>query len=131
MNMMVTDAKRTKSDRTDGGGLAPHAFEASLLFKVLGHEGRLMVLSHLRDGPRTVGELQHLVGATQPLVSSHLARLRFEGLVTFEKIGKTSIYALTDDKARQIIDAIGVVFCDGLKDRARCVAQPDSIPSDS
>lgn len=114
MNMMVTDSELAETPGSDGGDFAPYASEASMLLKVLGHEGRLMVLSHLKDGPRTVGELQELMGATQPVISSHLARLRFEGLVTFEKFGKASVYALTDDKARQILDMIGAVFCDGL-----------------
>jgi ArsR family transcriptional regulator len=118
---MVTEVKPVETEISDGGNLAAYAFEASTLLKVLGHQGRLMVLSHLKDGPRTVGELQELMGATQPVISSHLARLRFEGLVTFEKFGKTSIYALADDKARQILDLIGAVFCDGLRDH---VAKP-------
>lgn len=119
MSLMVTDATQPETDGPVGGKLAPYAVEASMLLKVLGHEGRLMVLSHLKDRPRTVGELQDLMGAAQPVISSHLARLRFEGLVSFEKFGKTSVYALTDDKARQILDMIGTVFCDGLRDHLR------------
>ncbi|GKY88486.1 ArsR/SmtB family transcription factor [Sinisalibacter aestuarii] len=117
MDTLVKDAP--DPEPATGGTLAPYAFEASTLLKVLGHEGRLMVLSHLKDGPKTVGELQALMGAAQPVISSHLARLRYEGLVSFDKDGKTSIYALTDDKARLILEMIGSVFCDGLRDHQR------------
>jgi DNA-binding transcriptional ArsR family regulator len=119
---MTTDLKSRPTapgaDRRDAD-LGPFAYEASTLLRALGHEGRLMLLSHLRDGGKTVGELQALTGATQPLVSSHLARLRFEGLVSYEKTGRHSVYFLTDDKARQVLDAIDTVFCSGLRDHLR------------
>jgi len=98
--------------------LAPHAFEASSLLKVLGHEGRLTVLTHLRDGEKTVRQLQALMGASQPVVSSHLARLRFEGVVSFRRVGKSSYYALTDAKAREVLAVLDRVFCPGLGDHA-------------
>ncbi len=94
--------------------LAPHAFEASTLMRTLGHSGRLMVLCHLYDGARTVGELQELVGATQPVVSSHLARLRHEGLVRFERVGKTNHYELADDRVRAVVSLLNSAFCPGL-----------------
>jgi DNA-binding transcriptional ArsR family regulator len=111
-NSTTATADRRRRDK----GLAPVAFEASMLLKVLGHEGRLTVLSHLRDGGRTVGELQKLVGAPQPVVSSHLARLRHEGLVSYERVGRRTTYFLTDAKARQVLDAIDAAFCNGLRD---------------
>ncbi|SMH48665.1 helix-turn-helix transcriptional regulator [Maritimibacter sp. HL-12] len=117
---MTTTATRPDNKRTlrAAEALAPHAFEASSLLKVLGHEGRLTVLTHLRDGEKTVRQLQALMAATQPVVSSHLARLRFEGIVSFRRVGKSSYYALSDDKAREVLEVLDRVFCPGLVDRA-------------
>lgn len=98
-------------------GLGPFAEEASALLKTLGHEGRLLVLCHLREGPRTVSELQELMRTSQPVVSSHLARLRFEGLVDFRKVGKSASYFLVDGRVRRVLDALDAVFCDGCVDR--------------
>lgn len=93
----------------------PNAPEASALFRALGNEGRLTILTHLREGPLTVRELENLTGIPQPMVSSHLARLRFEGLVSFRKVGRSSVYSLEDATARQLLDALDDVFCTGLR----------------
>ena len=60
-----------------------------------------------------------LMPASQSLISTHLARLRHEGLVTFRKIGQNSFYELSDDRVRHVIDALGEVFCDGLRGHIR------------
>lgn len=94
--------------------LAHHAPAVSALMRALGHSGRLLLLAHLRDGPRTVSELQVLLDAPQPVVSSHLARLRREGLVRFERVGKCSLYALQPGPAREVLDHLCTTFCDRL-----------------
>lgn len=94
--------------------LSPHAFEAASLLKTLGHKGRLMILCHLSESEKSVTELQALLPASQALVSSHLARLRYEGLVAFRKDGKTNLYTLKDHKARQVLNLVNDIFCGGL-----------------
>lgn len=94
--------------------LAPHADEVSSVLRVLGHSGRLMVLGHLRDGGKTVTQLQELIDAPQPVVSSHLARLRHEGLVRFERFGKCCVYHLADGPVRDLLDQLDRVFCGGF-----------------
>lgn len=93
-----------------GDRLAPHAFKASNLLKALGNEGRLMILFHLSDGEKTVTKLQALLSAPQALVSSQLARLRHEGMVTFRKEGQISYYVLKDKKTRQVLDLVNTIF---------------------
>lgn len=94
--------------------LGKHSFEASSLLKALGHQGRLMLLSHLSEGEKTVMDLQKLTNASQALVSCHLARLRHEGLVEFRKNGKNCIYSLKDEKVRHVLKVVNDVFCSGL-----------------
>lgn len=94
--------------------ISPHVFEASSLLKALGHQGRLSVLCHLGTGEKTVKELQHLTNASQAITSSNLARLRYEGLVTFRKEGKSCKYFLKNNKARQVLGLVNDIFCEGL-----------------
>ncbi|MFN8630525.1 MAG: metalloregulator ArsR/SmtB family transcription factor, partial [Chloroflexota bacterium] len=49
--------------------------------KVLTDPKRLMLLSALRDGEHTVGDLAAAIGVTLPNASQHLAVLRSAGLV--------------------------------------------------
>lgn len=105
-------ARRRKAKRN---AIAPMAPEISSMLRALGHEGRLQLLDHLRDGPRTVAQLQELMQCSQPMVSSHLARLRYEGLVRFEKQGRCCYYRLADDRTRALLDQLDRVFCDGLR----------------
>lgn len=119
MNILVKDADvaditAQKQPVINGAQLAPHAFKASSLLKALGHEGRLMILCHLSNGEKTVSELQNLLAAPQALVSSQLARLRHEGMVSFRKEGQTNFYTLKDQKTRQVLDLVNTIFCSGL-----------------
>ncbi|WP_456388937.1 ArsR/SmtB family transcription factor [Profundibacter sp.] len=119
MNTAVKETGIAEQNGADlrGASLAPHAFKASSLLKALGHEGRLMILCHLNNGEKTVTELQALLSAPQALVSSQLARLRHEGMVTFRKEGQTSYYSLSDKKARQVLNLVNKIFCGGLTGR--------------
>lgn len=119
MSIIVKDAGTLEPQETviSGANLAPHAFRASSLLKALGHEGRLMILCHLSNGEKTVSELQALLSAPQALVSSQLARLRHERMVTFRKEGQTSYYSLADKKTRQVLNLVNTMFCAGLGGR--------------
>lgn len=116
MNLVVKEADiaALKEPVMNGAQMAPHAFKACTLLKALGNEGRLMILSHLSNGEKTVTELQVLVSAPQALVSSQLARLRHEGMVTFRKEGQISYYTLNDKKTRQVLNLVDTLFCTGL-----------------
>ena len=61
--------------------MAMAAQQASDLMKTLGHKDRLMVLCHLTNGEKSVGELARLLDIPQSPLSQHLARMRKEKLV--------------------------------------------------
>lgn len=84
---------------------------AASFLKALSHEGRLMILCHLSSGEKSVTELEHLLSTRQAAVSQQLARLRLEGLVSCRRDGKVMFYALSDNKARQMIDLVYKLFC--------------------
>ena len=87
---------------------------ASAFLKTLAHEGRLMILCHLSEGERSVGELEALLGMRQAAVSQMLARLRTERLVKARRDGKTIYYTLNDGKAERVIALLYDLFCKPL-----------------
>src|SRR5258708_6972745 len=67
------------------------------LFKALAHPARIRALEVLAGGPRSVGEMQPLVGIELSHLSQQLAVLRRAGLVSARKEGSTVIYAVRDE----------------------------------
>ncbi|MDH2910824.1 MAG: metalloregulator ArsR/SmtB family transcription factor, partial [Candidatus Eremiobacteraeota bacterium] len=57
------------------------------LFKTLAHPARIRLLDALREGEKTVVELQQALDLGQPSVSQHLAALRGKGLVVARREG--------------------------------------------
>src|SRR6056297_1193413 len=91
--------------------MVTNATNASHFLKAISHEGRLMILCYLVSGEKSVKELEDLLSARQAAVSQQLARLRYEGLVTPRRDGKTIYYRLTDDRPRQILEVVYDLFC--------------------
>lgn len=93
------------------GDMARNATEATEFLKALAHEGRLMILCHLVEGERSVGELEALVGARQAAVSQNLARLRADRLVSARRDGRTIHYSLRDPRIATLIGTLYEMFC--------------------
>lgn len=72
-------------------------------FRALGDPTRLRVLQLLAEGERTVGDLAAATGALQGRLSSHLACLRWCGLVTARRQGRQVYYGLSDGRVREIL----------------------------
>jgi DNA-binding transcriptional ArsR family regulator len=60
-------------------------------FRILGHPVRVRILELLRDGERTVGDLQGQLGLDSSGTSQHLGALRRQGLLESRREG-TSVY---------------------------------------
>ena len=90
--------------------LALEAREAADFLKVLGHEGRLMMLFYLCERDHTVTELEQLIMSRQAAVSQQLARLRYEKLVTTRRDGNQIIYSLADDRVREMVATVQRLF---------------------
>lgn len=91
--------------------LAESAADAAAYLKTLAHEGRLMMLCHLIDGEKSVGQLETLLSIRQAAVSQQLARLREEGLVATRRDGKTVYYRLADPRTERLIGTLYELFC--------------------
>lgn len=92
--------------------LMRNARAASDFLKALSHESRLLLLCLLAEGERSVTELENILSLRQPTVSQQLARLRFDGMVTTRREGKTIYYSIANDNVRQVISVIYNIFCE-------------------
>ena len=80
-------------------------------FRVLGEPMRIKLLDRLRDGEATVGELQHVLDASQQNVSKHLGVLLQAGMVSRTKQGTSSVFAIADEGVFELCEHV----CGGLR----------------
>ena len=85
--------------------------EVCLILKSLSHPQRLLIMGHLLDGPKTVGELVELCEASQSQMSQFLTRMKFEGLVSSAKDGKYQVYSLADKRLIRLMKTIQAEYC--------------------
>lgn len=83
-----------------------HAPRASTLLKAMANERRLMVLFHLAEGEKSVGELEKLVGLSQSALSQHLARLRRDSVVQTRRSAQTIYYSLKGVETEVLLGAL-------------------------
>jgi DNA-binding transcriptional ArsR family regulator len=65
---------------------------------------RVQILGCLMDGPRSVSELVEVLEMEQSAVSHQLRILREHGLVAVERVGRRSVYALTDEHVLALLE---------------------------
>lgn len=80
------------------------------LFKALGHPVRIRILELLRDGERTVSELQMALTIDASSVSQQLAVLRGRQLVAGRKEGTSVYYSVTDPQVFELLDTARAIF---------------------
>lgn len=76
------------------------------LCKSLADPKRLMIIHHLRDGPKSVGELTEALGLKQSNTSQHLGVLRKAGVVSAQRKGNTVQYRLVIPKIATACDMV-------------------------
>lgn len=79
-------------------------------FKALAHPGRIKILESLREGEKTVTELQALLDDEPAGASQHLAVLRMKDLVIGRKEGTSVYYSVRDPLIFEILDAARQLF---------------------
>lgn len=95
--------------------LEKHIDKAETLLKLLANSGRLLILIQLGAGEKNVTELVKAVKLSQPAVSQHLARMRYEGLVTARKKGQAVFYKIARPEVLQLVTAVEQIFTKGEK----------------
>lgn len=81
------------------------------LMKSIAHPKRLMLLCHLSNGRKTVGELVNLCKVSQSASSQFLNRMKYEGVITSIKSGKHVYYLIDDPKIKSLIVQLHRIFC--------------------
>lgn len=72
--------------------------------QALATPSRLLILSQLRQGPCSVGDLVEAVGMERSAVSHQLRYLRHLGLVAGDRHGRSIIYQLYDQHVAALLD---------------------------
>lgn len=91
--------------------LSERAAEAAAFLRTMANENRLAILCALEEGERSVGELAETLGASQPNVSQHLAKLKALQLVAARREGTTILYSLASRDAASIIAILHRRYC--------------------
>ena len=82
----------------------------SKILKSLSHPQRLLILCHLAEKAKTVGELEELSGASQSSVSQFLARMKAEGLISSKRDNQYIFYDIEDLRVKKLIQAMHKIF---------------------
>jgi len=98
--------------------LRDNATRATALLKTMANPSRLLILCHLAEGEKSVGELVKAVGASQSGLSQHLAILRREHVVMIRRAGQTIYYSLASVEAAALMRTLYAVFCAKVSRRA-------------
>ena len=95
----------------DPEAMRASADEASEFLKSLGNRHRLLILCHLVEGEKSVGQLAEFLQVRDSTVSQHLSLLRRERIVAGRRDGQTIWYRIESDAARQMMDVLYGNFC--------------------
>jgi ArsR family transcriptional regulator len=88
------------------------ADEVASILKALANPRRLMLLCKLAEQDRmSVGELAEAVGISQSALSQHLAVMRDEGLVAFDRAGQTLHYRIADERLTALRASLYRIYC--------------------
>jgi len=86
------------------------AHHAEAFLKALANRNRLLILCHLVEGERTVGDLEEALSLRQPTLSQQLARLRDDGMVATRRESKNIYYSIASPEAEDIIGRLYDLF---------------------
>lgn len=90
----------------------PLAEAATEKLKVYAQTQRLMILSCLLHGEKTVGGIETATGISQPALSQQLAELRRADMVRTRKVAKQVYYDLADEKIRLCVRTMEAMLGD-------------------
>ncbi|HEY4914799.1 MAG TPA: metalloregulator ArsR/SmtB family transcription factor [Candidatus Dormibacteraeota bacterium] len=80
------------------------------LFKALAHPARIRILELLREGEKSVTELQLALGTEGSTASQQLAILRMNNLVDTRKSGNNIYYRLRDAQVNDLLSVARRMF---------------------
>ena len=97
----MTPADRSRAVRAQ----APPIYRVKAdFFRLLGHPARVRILELLRDGERTVGDLQSELGLDSGGTSQHLTAMRRQGVLDSRRAGPSVYYRVKDPRIFQLLE---------------------------
>ncbi len=92
--------------------LEDRAVEVAGVLRSLANPRRLLLLCKLAEAGRmSVNQLSAALALSQPAVSQHLALLRDEQIVTFERDGQTLFYQIQDRRIEALLANLYQIYC--------------------
>jgi DNA-binding transcriptional ArsR family regulator len=92
--------------------LEQKAGEVALVLKAMANPRRLLLLCKLAEqGRMSVGQLAASLGLSQSALSQHLAVMREEQLVAFDRDGQTLHYRIADERLSALLDSLYRIYC--------------------
>jgi DNA-binding transcriptional ArsR family regulator len=85
-------------------------------FRALGHPVRIRALQLLRDGERTVGALQEVLGLDSGGTSQQLAALRKQGLIEGRRVGTSVFYRVKDPRTLELLELAKAIIVSNLEE---------------
>lgn len=102
---MPTMGHGAQGEKTPAASLdAAGAATVATTLQALATQSRLLMLTRLRQGACTVGDLAVAVEMEQSAVSHQLRLLRHLGLVSGTRSGRSIVYSLYDNHVAQLLD---------------------------
>jgi DNA-binding transcriptional ArsR family regulator len=100
-------------------------------FRVLGHPARVRILELLREGERSVGDLQAELGLDSSGTSQHLGALRRLGLVESRRQGTSVYYRARDPRVFQLLEVARQILSSSLADTQSLLDGLQETPTDT
>jgi len=91
--------------------LKARAPQAAELLRQLSNANRLLILCHISQDERSVGQLEQDLGIKQPGLSQQLAELRQSGLVKTRRESRSIFYSIADERALAVMSMLHEIFC--------------------
>jgi DNA-binding transcriptional ArsR family regulator len=112
---MPTRAPSPEALGSDGQAHPIYRLKADF-FRLLGHPVRVRVLELLRDGERTVGELQTALELDSGGMSQHLTAMRRQGVLESRKEGAKVYYRVKDPRTFQLLAVAREILASQLEE---------------
>jgi DNA-binding transcriptional ArsR family regulator len=87
------------------------SFEVAALLRVLSNPDRLLLLCHIAEGERCVGDLEGSTDIRQPTLSQQLTVLRNAKAVITRREGKQIFYSIRDARTLALMQTLHALYC--------------------
>ena len=95
------------------------------VYKALSNPTRLMIISCLGEGEKTVSEVVECLGLSKSNVSQHLSYMKAIGLVCSRKEGRKVYYYVSDKRLLKAIESIKQVLFERFLVCSRAISQEE------